>query len=241
MGKFLDQTLDSILIQNFDDYEVIIVDGYSTDDTADIINYFGHKLNIKTVLSRPTDQVDAINFGIQLSQGDILAFINADDVYLPGCFKEIQSKFDNNPQSRWLYGKGKIIDEKGIFTRKFITKFKELWKYNYRTFTWLCYIVQPTIFWRKRVCIGNFNRDLKYAFDYDYMLRLGKQSKPLFIDKYLACWRCHSNSLSVNNYKEQVVQAEKIGSHYSNGLIDRIIRKTISFGVVSIYDILSKK
>lgn len=240
MGKFIQRTLNSIFSQNFHDYEVIVVDGYSTDNTSDTLNTYKDK--IRRILLEPTGQVDAINAGMLVAKGDILTYLNADDIYESNCLATVNKAFQNG--AKWVYGKSKIIDSNDQYTRGFVTKFKEIWQpmYSYRVLTWFDYIAQPGTFWRKEMFqeAGLFNRQYKYAFDYDYWLRLGKLHKPLFIDSYLACWRFHAQALSVREYKEEIQQAYSIGMQYDGKLIDSFIRKVVCAGVILIYSILNR-
>lgn len=240
MGKFIRRTLDSILCQDFHDYEVIVVDGYSTDNTSSILDSYGKK--IRKILLKPTGQVNAINVGMSLAKGDILAYLNADDIYEPGCLMAVNKAFQG--RAKWVYGKGRIINSNDQYTRGMVTKFKEIWQpmNNYRVLTWFDYISQPTVFWRKEMLreIGYFNNKYKYAFDYDYWLRMGKLHKPLFIDGYLACWRFHPQALSVREYKEEMQQAYSISELYDGKLIDSFIRKLVCAGVIFTYSILNR-
>ena len=117
------ETIRSVLDQKGDfEVEYIITDAGSTDGTIDIIKSFGSK--IKLVDAKGTNQSEGINMGIKLATGDILAFINADDVYEPCAFQKVQQAFAGDPNTLWVTGQCRIIDKDGHEISKFITRYK---------------------------------------------------------------------------------------------------------------------
>jgi glycosyltransferase involved in cell wall biosynthesis len=237
--KYLYQTLDSILCQGYTGYEVIIVDGMSKDNTFLVARRFADRMNIFFHQISPTGQVDAINYGFTKAHGDIFAFLNADDVYLPGCFTAVNEVFRQADTPSWAYGKGMVIDKDAKVTRSLITSFKSLfwWTRNYRMLTWLCYISQPATFWRREFAerVGFFNPAYKYCFDYEWWLRAFKISRPGFINENLACWRAHPGSLSVKHTQLQINQAFKVSQLYSSSWVDRVVQQLVWAGVSIAY------
>src|SRR5215468_10026487 len=100
-GRFLEETIRSVLTQNYPNLEYIIIDGGSTDETVDVIRKYQDKVNY-WVSEKDRGQVDAINKGIEKCTGDIFGFINSDDVYLPGTFSAVIEHFQANPKSEWV-------------------------------------------------------------------------------------------------------------------------------------------
>src|SRR5215211_5038115 len=92
-GKFLEQTILSVLSQNHEQLEYIIIDGGSTDESVEIIKRYADRLAY-WVSEKDRGQVHAINKGLEHVTGDILAFINSDDVYLPGTFNAVMTHFE---------------------------------------------------------------------------------------------------------------------------------------------------
>ena len=238
--KYLYQTLESILCQqDYKGYEVVIIDGNSVDGTFLIARRFADRMNIFFHQIPPTGQVDAINYGFAKAHGDILAFLNADDVYLPGCFSAVNEAFRQADTPMWIYGRGRVIDKEGKEARSLVTAFKSLfWKTrNYRLLTWLCYISQPATFWRRELWqrVGIFNPIYKYSFDYEWWLRAFKVSRPGFINKDLACWRAHPGSLSVKNTQLQVNQALEVSGPHALSRADKVVQKMVWAGVSVAY------
>ena len=102
-GRFLEETIMSVLNQGYEPLEYIVIDGGSTDESVSIIQRYEDKLAY-WVSEKDRGQVHAINKGIERATGDILAFINSDDVYLPGAFNAVMSHFADNPESNWVCG-----------------------------------------------------------------------------------------------------------------------------------------
>lgn len=196
--KFIVRCLTSILENGYRDLEVIVVDGCSNDRTLDIVKYFENKYyNLRLISEKDRGEPDAINKGMKLATGDIIAYLDADDVYSKGCFETINNYFLSH-SNMWVYSKCWIINEDDIETRKLVTQFKEKFQnnYSYSTLLMFDYIAQPSVFWRRQIVeeIGYFDVNNKLTFDYDYWLRIGKKYKAGFINEYLASWRSHDKS-----------------------------------------------
>lgn len=220
-GKYLENSLNSIFSQGYSDFEVVVVDGGSTDNSLEILHRYQEIHSNLYVYSTLTEgEVDHINIGLDKANGDIVAWLCADDTYDPGCLELVADAF-SNPEVEWVYGKVKIIDDKGCETRGIVTKAKEILqpRYSYRALQYACFIAEPSVFMRKSfyLRVGEYDRSLHLTADYDYWLRSGKLSDPLFIDHYIANWRAHSGSTSVNNYKRQMIQAYETQKRYSDG------------------------
>jgi len=234
-ADFIEETIKSILTQDYPNFEHIVMDGGSTDGTLRILKKYGKRIFWRS--EKDKGQGDAINKGLKMAKGEILAYLNSDDTYEPGALKAVAEFFLKNPQKMWVFGKCRIIDTKGKEIRKIITAYKNFWlrRYNYNTLLVLNYISQPAVFWRREAYkeIGEFNIEEFWELDYDYWLRLGKKYQPGFIDKYLANFRVHKKSktsIGIKHFLEEVKVAKRytknpmlISLHYLNFL-------TIVFG-----------
>lgn len=230
-AKFLPECLRSIDRQEHTDTEVIIVDGGSTDGTIGMASSFGPL--VKLIASRnPKGEPDAINYGFTLATGQIVAYIDADDTYELGCFKQVNEFFSKH-DCQWLFGKGYIVDEKGKVTRSMVTTLKEQLQksYSYKKLSWVDFIVQPTVFWRKDFTeqIGEFNTKEKLVFDYEYLLRCAKVAEPGYIPEYLAAWRKHEGSASVQNFKQEASDAYRIAKRYGDQSIFTRLNQAVSY------------
>ncbi len=210
-GKFIEETLTSVLSQDYPNIEYIIVDGGSRDGTLDILKKYGHRL---VWISEPDQgQSDAINKGFRMAKGEIVAWLNADDIYLPGAVKEAVSHFLSHPDAMMIYGEGYEIDEgssiKGVFpaTQRF-----DLWKLIY---VW-DYILQPTVFFKRSLLdqVGFLDTNLNWCMDWDLWIRIGKKFKIDYVPMVLAKSRVYPGAkTSLGGFKRFQEIAEVMRSH----------------------------
>ena len=107
------ETIQSILSQGDEnEVEYIVVDAGSTDGTIDIIKSFGSR--VKLIVEPKCSQSEGINIGLKASTGEIVAFLNSDDTYLPGTLKKVKAAFASSPSASWLAGQCEIVNSKGI-------------------------------------------------------------------------------------------------------------------------------
>ncbi len=196
MAGFIEETIQSIINQDYSNFECIVMDGGSNDGTLDILRKYENR--IVWVSEKDRGQSDAINKGFKQASGDIFAYINADDAYEEGCFQKVADYFGKNPTIKWVYGKCKIINEKGLEIRKLINSYKYFWqkRYSYNRLLILDFIAQPAVFWRKELTdeIGLFDVEKQFSMEYEYWLKAGSKYDPGFIDDYLARFRVHPGS-----------------------------------------------
>jgi glycosyltransferase involved in cell wall biosynthesis len=199
-SQFLEQTIDSVLCQNYPNIEYIIIDGGSTDGSVDIIKKYNRYLHY-WVSERDRGQTHAINKGLETATGDILTYLNSDDLYLPGAFEFVAEYFNNNPEIKFIYGNIQIIDEKGN-----IIKRKKQPPFDYIMGCMLGFghiIDQPAAFWQREIyeTVGPLNESYHYSMDEEYWLRIANRFKLEHIEKTLAQFRWHSLSKSIENRK----------------------------------------
>ena len=194
-GRFLDATLASIFKQGIDDIEVIVNDGGSTDNSVEILRSYASRIRWRSASDR--GQTDAINRGLREASGDILAYLNSDDVYLPGALAEVLAHFDAHPDCMVLYGSAHHLHEDGTFMEEYPTK-----PWDYDTLFDTCYICQPAAFWRRSIHsrFGFFDERLHYSMDYEFWLRVGAQTPFHFLDRpALAGSRLHCDTKTLRH------------------------------------------
>jgi len=171
-GKFINETINSVLSQGIDELEYIIMDGGSTDNTVEVLESYGDKIIWES--KRDKGQTDAVNQGIRKATGDIIGWLNSDDIYYPNTCKTILKIFEDNPQINVVYGNANHIDINGDFLEEYYTE-----DFNFERLKDICFICQPSLFFRKNVVkkYGYLNADLQFCMDYDYWIRLGKEEK----------------------------------------------------------------
>lgn len=195
-GEFIEQTIESVLGQGYPDLEYLVMDGGSTDGTLEILERYGDRLT--WVSEEDRGQSDALNKGLRRATGEIVAFINSDDYYEPGALHAIGEFLARNPESSWVTGKCRTVDDHGREIRSAITRYKNFWlrRRSLRALQVLNYVSQPATFWHRRVLerVGEFDESLEYAMDYDYSLRVARHFRLDYIDRYLASFRVHPSS-----------------------------------------------
>lgn len=212
-GKFIKETIDSVLSQNYPNLEYIIVDGGSTDDTVKILKSYGKK--VKWISEKDKGQADAINKGLKRINGEIIAFINSDDYYLPGTFNKVVKFFQNNPSRKMVSGDYDIVNEFGKPIQSFVRLYKSFFK-NFESLTILSilnYINQPSTFWKREIYkkIGFFDEELIYTMDYDYWMRTLKSGFKIgFINEKLSAFRIHTGSKGGSRFEKQFKEEIKV-------------------------------
>ncbi len=197
-GDFLEATIESVLTQDYPNIEYMVVDGGSTDRSVEIIRQYADRLAY-WISERDSGQSSAINKGWRRGTGDIFAFLNSDDTYLPGAIRTAVEFLNAHPDAGIAYGDCLAIDEKGATIEKYDARFRE---FDIGTVMYTCRapFPQPAAFIRADVVhrIGLMDESLQYAMDYDYWLRAGLHYRLAYIPATLATYRLHPASKSVS-------------------------------------------
>jgi glycosyltransferase involved in cell wall biosynthesis len=196
-GAFLEEAIRSVLLQGYPDVEYVIVDGGSSDSSVATIRAYAPWLT-HWESERDEGQAHAINKGLRRVSGDIVAYLNSDDVYRPGAFRRAVAALMSSPRAVWLCGTCVLVDETAKterLLRPHIPDPFEEWllKPSGRAYSF----PQPGVFLRRAAIdrLGLFREDLHYSFDYEYWLRLLFNGfRPVQIDNVLATFRVHSTS-----------------------------------------------
>ena len=209
-AAFLEETIKSVLNQNYPNLEYIIIDGGSTDNSIDIIKKYDD--NLSFWVSEPDNGLyDAIQKGFDKSTGEIMAWINSDDMYARGAFSMVSEIFSNFKQVSWLQGLPSTYDEQGRVVN--ISPLKRWSKYNYYTgdFKW---IQQESIFWRRELWEKSGSKlatELKYAGDFELWLRFFRTEKLFCIKALLGGFRVRSkNQLSLDYLDDYINEVDEL-------------------------------
>lgn len=227
-GAFLARTADSILSQTGAfDLQWIVMDACSTDGTVELLERLSRSDPRLTFTSeRDRGQSHAINKGMSQADGDIVAWLNADDLYAPGALAAVTAAFERNPAAQWLVGRYDIIDAVDQPIRPAIVRYKQrrLERYAYRTLLRENFIPQPAVFWRRAFgeAVGPLDESLHWTMDYDLWLRMGQRSDPLLLDALLARFRLHDTSKSGDFDRRQFDEGYEVAQRYVGD--DRISR-----------------
>jgi glycosyltransferase involved in cell wall biosynthesis len=212
-GRFLADALESVRLQDYPEVEHLVLDGNSTDDTVERLRRLDDKPgweHLSWRSEKDCGQSDALNRGLKLASGDIVAWLNSDDRYRPGCFRHVARVFAENPDVDIVYGDLAIMDEAGAVQRvrreidfdRFILLYHRV-----------LYIPTPSTFFRRRVFEdGNWLRlDLHYAMDYEFFLRLAHAGYRIkHTSRVLADFRVHPASKSRGMERLQAAEKQEI-------------------------------
>lgn len=213
-GPFLRRTIDSVLSQRGDfDLEYRVLDGASTDETLDILCSYGDRVSWTS--ERDGGQIEAINKGLRAATGDVVGWLNSDDVLQPGALARVARAFEEHRRVEWVHGRCVIIDEHDREIRRWMSQYKH-YLCKRHTFRKLLlgenYISQMTAFWRRSVHdeIGFLDPRHDLSFDYDFFLRLAKRGDPMYLEDAIASFRWYVASKSGGGFMRQLEQATEI-------------------------------
>jgi glycosyltransferase involved in cell wall biosynthesis len=191
-ASFIHEALESVSIQNYPNYEHLVIDGLSTDGTIEVLqNFDAVKVSsgVTWVSERDNGQSEALNKGFRQATGDIIGWLNADDRYREGCFEHVAKMFEENPGIDILYGDYCVVDEAGGLIRiKPEIAFNAFVLFYHR----VLYIPTAATFFRRRVFDeGNWiNEKLQYVMDLEFFIRLAVEGYQFeHIPKLLADFR----------------------------------------------------
>jgi len=229
--NFIKETLNSIFDQKYPNLEVIIQDGGSTDGTVEIIKKFYSKYPniIKWVSKKDKGQSYAINVGLKKVTGEIISYINADDLYERGAFNNVLNAYRNNPNSLWFAGKSSVINENGVDTARFVNLYKNI-LLSINSYTLLLvvnYLMQPSVFFTKEFykTYGSFTGTGKIVLEYEKWLEVGKKQMPIVINKNLSKFRLYKTAFSSSFYNSILGSDLEIVNKYTKNTIILFLHK----------------
>lgn len=186
-AEFLPRTLKSVLGQNYPHLEYVVQDGGSTDDSAGIIRKHGDQL-LHWESKPDHGQANAINLGFERTTGEIMAYLNSDDVLLPGTLDYVARMFQRRPDIDVIYGHRYIINADDQLIGKWI-----LPRHNSELLSWADFVPQETLFWRRKIwdqAGGHIDESFKFALDWDLLLRFREANAKMYrAPRFLGAFR----------------------------------------------------
>jgi glycosyltransferase involved in cell wall biosynthesis len=210
-ARFLEATLRSVLLQGYPALEYIVVDGGSTDGTIEILRRYEPWL--ASWVSEPDEgQTDAINKGFAPASGEIMAWLNSDDLYGPGALATVARYFAAQPQCALLYGRGWYIDEEGMRTGSC----EWIRPFDRHVFVTSNFILQPAAFWRRRLWdeAGELDVSCRWVMDWEWLLRATAVTEPHYLPMPLASWRMHDDIKTVTGGRARRAEIAAVSRCY---------------------------
>jgi len=210
-GAFLEQTIRSVLEQNYPNLEYIVIDGGSTDGSVDIIKKYADRLAY-WVSEKDKGQSDALNKGFKRATGDIVAWLNSDDMHLPGALETVAKTFVDNPDVDFVFGDKLAVDENGN-----ILRYERHTHFSFTAFVVIgSTLSQCATFWKRALFekYGYIDDGLQYSMDYEFFCRIGAHINAKHIRKYLAKFRWHTSSKSSTPSERQRMEHNTARDRY---------------------------
>jgi glycosyltransferase involved in cell wall biosynthesis len=194
-GRFIERTIRSVLDQQYPDLEYWVFDGGSTDETLNILHHYDGELRWASEKDR--GQADAVNKGLRASSGEIIGWLNSDDIYYPGTLSAVAARFQADPAIDLIYGAANHIDPADEVIEPYPT---EPW--SLPRFCDTCFFCQPAVFFKRSAIErwGYLNDTLHFCMDYEYWLRLALGGARFFFEqRVLAGSRMYRENKTLSN------------------------------------------
>lgn len=229
-AKFLEASICSVLEQDYPNVEYIVVDGGSKDESVEVIKKYQDRL-AWWVSEKDKGHADALNKGFSHTTGEILAWLNSDDIYFPNAVSEAVEVLQRQPTVGMVYGDAELIDDSGAVVGQFSSK-----QTSYRQMLrGSVHIPQATTFFRADLWrrVGPLDLSLFFSFDYDLWVRLAKVSQLLYVPKLWAKFRIHQAGKTIVNddrcYPDMLRVLEREGGSWFSILRARMIARKLVY------------
>lgn len=215
-AEFLPQTLDSIRLQVDPDFEHVVVDAMSTDSTPEILSAWSAETGATIIREPDTGQSDGINKGARRASGEVIGWLNSDDILCPGALAAIRQGFEDHPEAVVVYGLGSRMNRAGKLVRT--VPFREFSRSDLRT---AYRVVQPAMFFRRDVFleIGGLDESLRYAMDWELLIRLAEAGEVVSLPAEIARIRYYEETITATGGWRRMHEIAEIGRKH-NGRMD---------------------
>ncbi|MDX6478292.1 MAG: hypothetical protein QOG29_879 [Gaiellaceae bacterium] len=222
-GRFLEETIRSVLEQDYEPIEYIVVDDGSTDDSVEIIRRYADRLAWWTAQEN-AGQARALNVGFEHARGDLLGFLSSDDLLLPGATSRLVAEFQRDPELALAYGGAVNIDAE---SKPFRTVRSGDWDIGYMARTARLLVPQPASLWSRRgwELVGPFNERAWSWFDAELYFRLSTVGGVARIDAPLAAFRLHPESKQMSRHEQMAEESVRFADEFWGGDLPPELRR----------------
>jgi glycosyltransferase involved in cell wall biosynthesis len=224
-ARFLRTAIDSILAQEHEPLEILVLDGGSTDGSKEILENYGNRIWFRSGPDR--GQCHAINEGFERSRGEFVAWLNSDDFYYPGAIEHAMEVLQKNPDCGLVYGEGNLVAEDDSVLWRFPETVPfDLWRLANHS----DYILQPTVFFRREALFqcGLLDENLNWGLDWELWIRIGKRFPFVYTNQLLAASRIYSDTKTATGGFKRMLEIKKIlKNHGVNALSPAVISHAI--------------
>ncbi|HEV1997665.1 MAG TPA: glycosyltransferase family 2 protein [Candidatus Dormibacteraeota bacterium] len=214
----IEQTLASVREQDYPDLEHLVIDGGSTDGTLAVLAAAD---GIQYVSAPDRGLSDAVNKGVEMATGELMGWLNADDLYLPGALRRVGRAHAEHDRPLWVVGGCIIIAADGSQIRRPVTAYKDLLLrgYSLRLLLTQNFVSAPSTFVSRAGFerVGRLDEALKYSMDYDIWLRLARLGPPLIVPDHIAAFRMAEGSLSMTGFELQFKEHNAVARRHGQG------------------------
>lgn len=227
-GRFLEATIRSVVDQDYPELEYIIQDGLSTDESVEVIRRYAPRLAYWTS-EKDSGQANAINRGMRHATGDLLAYLNSDDLLLPGSLAYVARFFATHPEVDVVYGHRVLIDDDGLDIGRWV-----LPPHDDHILAYVDYVPQETMFWRRSLWErvgGQLDEAFHFAMDWDLILRFREAGAKFHrLPRFLGAFRISSDNKTtrlletVGRRDMEILRQRVLGRIPSDAEIHQIIR-----------------
>jgi len=228
-SKFLEKTIHSVLDQNYPTLEYFVQDGGSTDGTLELLQRIGHRLT-SWESAQDRGQAQAINIGFEKTSGEVMAWLNSDDILLPGSLAYIAKYFTDHPEVDIVYGHRILVDENDDEIGSWIMP-----AHDNSILSWADFIPQETLFWRRCLwdkTVQALDETFQFAIDWDLLLRFRNAGASFArLPRFIGGFRIHADqktSTSMANVGEKEMsrlRQRSLGRIPAKAEVDYVVRK----------------
>jgi glycosyltransferase involved in cell wall biosynthesis len=210
-AAFLDETIRSILDQDYEPLEYIVVDDGSTDGSVEIAEMYAERLTLIT--QENAGQAVALNRGFERARGDLLGFVSSDDALLPGAVRRLVAEFERNPEPLVAYGAAILVDD---HSQQIGAQPGLPWDAAVMGTTGRQAVPQPAALWSRRAwgLAGPFNERSWALFDTEFFLRLAAMGPGARIDEPLARMRIHSGAKGLSRHATMAKECRRFADEF---------------------------